>query len=199
MFADVICVEDGVFRGLANAGAVGEDVSQSANEHAEISAEGFYAADGVRANLLEGKAAVFFLHENRNRQERLENLFHSDRTGSGTAAAVRGRKSFVQVEMHDIDAKIAGAGDAGEGVHVRAIHVEKRAFGVQDFGNFRHALFEDAERRGIGDHERRNVGRYEVAQFIDVNLAVRFGLDVFDFVAGDYRGGGIGSVGGIRD
>ena len=35
--------------------------------------------------------------------------------------------------------------------------------------------------------------------FVDVNLAVRFGLDVFDFVAGDDGGGRIGAVRGIRD
>ena len=86
-----------------------------------------------------------------------------------------------------------------ERVHVGAVHVEQRAFSVQDFGDFGDALFEYAERRRIGDHQRSDVWSDEVAQFVDVDLAVRFGLDVFDFVAGDHCGGGIGAVRGVRN
>ena len=194
MLANVVCVEDRVFRGLTHAGAVRENVGERADQDAEISAEGFDSADGVRADLFEREASAFFFDENRHRAEGLENFLHRHRAGAGTAAAVGRRESFVQVEVHHVDAEIAGARDAGQRVHVGAVHIEKRALVVQNFCDFRDALFEDAERRGIGDHQRGDVCGDEVAQFIDVDLAVRFGLDVFDFVAGDDRGGGIRSV-----
>ena len=68
---------------------------------------------------------------------------------------------------------------------------------MKDFGNFGNALFEDAKRRRIGDHERGDVFGNEFAKFFDVDLAVRFGLDVFDLVAGDDGGRGIRSVRGV--
>ncbi len=68
---------------------------------------------------------------------------------------------------------------------------------MQNLGDFWDALLENAERRRIGDHQRGNVGRDKFAQLVDIDLAVRFGLDVFDFVAGDDRGGRIGAVRGI--
>jgi len=66
-------------------------------------------------------------------------------------------KSFVQVEVHDIDAEISRAGFADEGVHVGAIHVEETAFGMHEFGDLVDLLLEDAERVGIGKHERGHV------------------------------------------
>ena len=97
MFADVICVEHRVFRGLTHAGTVGEDVSERADQDAEISAKGFYSADGVRANLFESKTAAFLFHENRDWTEWFEDFFHRDRAGARTAAAVGRRESLVQV------------------------------------------------------------------------------------------------------
>src|SRR5579859_6574847 len=59
VFADVIGVKHGVFGGLAHAGAVREDIGKGANQDAEISAEGFYTADGVWPNLFQREAAAF--------------------------------------------------------------------------------------------------------------------------------------------
>ena len=99
--------------------------------------------------------------------------------------------------MHDVDAEIAWPRYTGQRVHVCAVHVEQRALIVQNFGNFRDALFEYPESRGIRDHQRGNIWSDEVAQFIDIDLSVRFGLDVFDFVAGDDRRRGVGAVRGV--
>src|SRR6476661_248734 len=113
VLANVIGVKHGVFGGLAHAGAVSEDVRKGANQDAEISAEGFYPTDGVRAHLFEGEAAIFFFGENRDGAERLKDFFHRDRASAGTAAAVRRRKGLMKIEVHDVNAEIAGAGDAG--------------------------------------------------------------------------------------
>ena len=68
---------------------------------------------------------------------------------------------------------------------------------VQDVGNFRDARFENAQRGGIGDHQCRDVVGDEFAQFLHVNLAMRFGLDVLDLVAGNHCRGRIRAVRGI--
>ena len=99
--------------------------------------------------------------------------------------------------MHHVNAEVSRPRDAGKRVHVGAVHVQQRAFGVENLCDFGDALLENAERRRIGDHQRGDVGRDEVAQLVDVDLAVRFGLNVFDFVAGDNRGGWIGAVRGV--
>ena len=49
-----------------------------------------------------------------------------------TAAAVRRGEGLVQVRVDDVDAHVAGPGDADEGVEVRAVVVEERANVVED-------------------------------------------------------------------
>src|SRR5580700_692808 len=83
IFADVVGVEHRIFGGLANAGPVGEDVSQGANEHAKIAAEGFNAADGFLALEIESEAATFFFDQDGSWEIRLENPFHGDWAGTG--------------------------------------------------------------------------------------------------------------------
>ncbi len=101
--------------------------------------------------------------------------------------------------MHHVHAKVAGPRHPCQRVHVRAVHIEQRALGMQNLGNFRNPLLENSQRRGIGDHQRRNVCGHLLAEFFDVNLAVGFGLDVFDLVARDDRGCRIRSVRGVRN
>ncbi len=59
-------------------------------------------------------------------------LLHRHRTAARTAAAVRRGERLVQVQVHHVDAEIAGPRNAHQRVHVRAIHVHQRALGVQD-------------------------------------------------------------------
>ena len=71
----------------------------------------------------------------RRRQERLEHLLHGHRTRARTAAAVRRGEGLVQVQVHHVDAEIAGPRDADQRVHVGAVHVDQRALRVQDLGD----------------------------------------------------------------
>ena len=107
---------------------------------------------------------------------------------------MRSRKRLVQIQVHHVDAKIAGPRHSGERVHVRAVHVQQRALRVQNLRDLRNSFFENPQRRWIGDHQRRDIFGDEFAQFIDVDLPVRFRLDVLHFVAGDHRSGGICAV-----
>ena len=61
----------------------------------------------------ERQAAVFFFDQHRDRGGMARDFFHGHRAGAGTATAVRRGKCFVQIEVHHVDAEIAGAGDAG--------------------------------------------------------------------------------------
>ena len=112
---------------------------------------------------------------------------------------MRRGESFVQVQVHHVHAEIAGTRDAGERVHIGAVHVEQRAAFVQDGGNFGDAFFEDAEGAGIGDHQGGDVVGDKFAQVIGVDLAAAIGFDVLHFVSGNDHGGGIGAVRGIGD
>ena len=101
--------------------------------------------------------------------------------------------------MHHVHAEIAGARDAGQRVHIGAVHVKQGAAFVEDRGDFGDALFEDSQRAGIGDHQRGDVVGDEFAEMIGIDLAAAIGFDVLHFVAGDDDGGGIGAVRGIGD
>src|SRR6267143_1092447 len=81
-----------IFRGLPHSPTIGEDVRQSANQHAEISAEGFYAADAIRTHRLKRQPAAFFSDQDGHRPEGLEDFLHRYGAGAGTAAAVWRRK-----------------------------------------------------------------------------------------------------------
>ena len=60
-FADVVGVEHGIFRGLAQAvGTVRLNVGQRANEHSEVSVEGAHASHRLRTVVVEAERAVGF-------------------------------------------------------------------------------------------------------------------------------------------
>ena len=129
------------------------------------------------------------------RQKRNQVLLDRHWAGAGAAATVGRRKSLVQVEMHDIGAEIARPRDADQRVHVGAVHVELRALRVQDFRDARDLLFEDAERVGIGEHQRGDIFIDGAGQLVDIHHAERVGFDVLDRIAGH---AGCGRVGAVR-
>ncbi len=60
-------------------------------------------------------------------------------------------------------------------------------------------FFEDAQRVGIGDHQRGDVFIHGARERFDIHHAAIVGLDVLHFVSGHGGGGGIGAVRGIGD
>ena len=155
--ANVIRIQHGVFRRLAHARPVRKNVRQRANQHAEIAAKRLHAANRVRPHWLERQPTALFFHEDGHGTKRLENLFHRHRTCTWSTTAVRGRKRLVQVQVHNVRPEIAWARDSRERVHVGAVQVEQRAFGVQDLRNLGEVLFVNTQRRGIGDHQGRDI------------------------------------------
>ena len=197
--SQIVGVEERVHGGLAETvGTVGHDIGKSADEDAEVAVEGFDAADGLGQIVIPApEIAVAF--ETRAGKERRKFLDTSDRTGTGTAAAMRGGKCFMQVEVHDVDAEIARARDANESVHVGAVHIDEAAFVVHDAADFANVLFEDADGVGVGDHETSHIVGHGLVEGFEVDHAAFVRLDVFDRVADHHGGGGIGAVGRIGD
>jgi hypothetical protein len=75
----------------------------------------------------------------------------ADGAHAGAAAAVGDAEGFVQVEMADVGADVAGAAEADLGVHVGAVHVDLAAVAwtISQMSD----LLEDAVGAGIGDHQ----------------------------------------------
>ena len=62
---------------------------------------------------------------------------------------MRDRERFVQVEVHHVEAEVAGADDAEQGVQVGAVAVHQAAAVVDDFDDFLDVFIEQAERVGL--------------------------------------------------
>ncbi len=74
--------------------------------------------------------------------------------------------------MHDVDPEVDGSRDPEERVHVRPIHVEKRACAVQQLGYLQDPRLEDPERVGIREHHGRDRVVDLRAQILDVHPPV---------------------------
>src|SRR4051794_38574518 len=119
LLANVIGVEHRVFGGLAQAiWTIGEDVRQRAHEHTEVAIEGAHASDRMRAVVLKSELAVWTRNQYRSWEEWLQDSLASHRTRSGTSAAMRCRKCLMQIQVHHVNAEVAGARLADERVHV---------------------------------------------------------------------------------
>src|SRR5216684_1727216 len=135
---NVARIQDGRFRGFAQAViAVRQDVRQRAQHHAVVSQERFDAANGLRAIEIElvgcwlvlgtstGPVATAPGSDNdaRHRQKWFKLCSATARTRSGTASAVRGGDSFVQIKMNDVHTHVTRSSHSYQSVHVGAVHV----------------------------------------------------------------------------
>src|SRR5207253_2323318 len=82
-------------------------------------------------------------------------------------------------------------------VHIGAIHIELGAAGVEQFGDFGDPRLEGAQGGRVRHHQGGDIFIDDMAQLFDVDLPARVGANVFDSVAGNGGGGGIGAVGRV--
>src|SRR4029079_2471305 len=78
---------------------------------------------------------------------------HGDRPGAGPAPAVRLGEGLVQVEVHDVEAHVAGTREAHHRVEVGAVVVQRRADAVHDPGDLLDVRIEQSERVRVGQHQ----------------------------------------------
>ena len=102
-----------------------------------------------------------------------ERLADADRPGARAAAAVGRAERLVDVEVHDVEAGLAGLEPAQDGVEVRAVHVGERAGLVDRVEQLADPRLEQAERRGVRDHHGRGARPERRPERVDVDAAVR--------------------------
>ena len=112
---------------------------------------------------------------------------------------MRSGESLVQVQVHHVNAEIAGADFADQRVHVGAVHVEQAALGVHDLGDLVDFLLEHSQRVGIGEHQRGDVFVHLRRQRGHIHHALGIRFQILHRVADHGRGRRIGAVRGIRD
>ena len=85
-------------------------------------------------------------------QERNQMFGNADWTYTRTSAAMGNAKSFMQIEMTNINAELSRTTESDLGVHVRSIHVNLAAVGVNDFGKVFDRFLEYSVGGWIGNH-----------------------------------------------
>ena len=135
-------------------------------------------------------------------QEAPQMAAHGDGADAGPAAAVRDAERLVQVQMRDVGAELARLREADERVEVGAVDVDLPAGVVHEPADLAHGLLVDAVRRGVGDHQRRDllaVLGEPHAQIVEVDVAELVAGDDHDAHAGHDRAGRVGAVRARRD
>ena len=82
-------------------------------------------------------------------------------------------EGFVRVVVLHVGAEVAGAGDAEDGVHVRAVEVDEAAVLVHGFGDLVHFRLEDADRVRVRDHEHGDLVVELATEVVHVERAGR--------------------------
>jgi len=113
---------------------------------------------------------------------------------------MRCREGLVEVDVHDVEAHIAGAAFAEQGVEVGTVVVHQAASLVNHLSNFQHARLEDAEGVGVGHHHGCHLAAClieELAKVLDIHRAVRQALHFYDFQSADGCRCGVRAVGRV--
>ena len=105
----------------------------------------------------------------------------------------------MQIQVHEVDAEVARTHLADQRVHVGAVHVEQAALGVHDFGDLVNLLLENAERIGIGQHQRSDFFIHLRRERGHIHHAARVRFQILHRIT--HHGGGrrIGAMRGVRN
>ena len=107
-----------------------QQIGVGTEDHSEIAVERRNVTDGFGVFILQHAHAVRPAHDTRNGQERHQLLRHADRPGTGAASAMRSRKSLMDIDVHHIEADIAGAQTPDDRIEIRAVAVTEPADAV---------------------------------------------------------------------
>ena len=98
------------------------------------------------------------MHDERQRHEGRQRFRQHHRPRARAAAAMRRRKSFVQIDMHRIDAEIGRPHASDDGVEIGAIAIEIGAGFMHVLGDGNNIALEQAAGVGIGQHDGGDIG-----------------------------------------
>ena len=120
-------------------------------------------------------------------------------TGAGTASAMRRGEGLVQVHVRAVEAHVARACVAHDGVEVGAVVVAEATRLVDDAADLDDVGVKEAERVGVGEHEAGRVGADGRAQRVEVDAALVVGGDRDHGEARHDRRRGVGAMRGVGD
>ena len=112
---------------------------------------------------------------------------------------MRLRERLVQVEVQHVEAHVARTGYAADRVQIGAVVVEQRAGVVEDRSHLLDPLLEQAERRGVGQHQAGGGRPHLAPQVVHIDVAASVNIDFDDRVPGHRHAGRVGAVGRIGD
>ena len=82
----------------------------------------------------------------------------------------------MKIDVHDVEAHVAGAHFAEQGVEVGTVIVEQAARLVHKFGNLHYLGLKHSERVGIGHHDAGHRVIEQRLEILYINRAIRFRL-----------------------
>src|SRR3989442_7094339 len=180
-------------------GTMRKGISQGSKQYPRIAKvrPDFPNASGVVLGKLH--LTLWPLDQARDGEVRLGLVICGDGACSGPAAAVRGGKRLVKIEVHDVDPKVSGPGDAKDRVYVGAVHVEERANPMELLADVSNVVLEDPQGVGVRDHHPGDVGAELRAKILHVHRPVLPRLDLAGLESSDGRARGIRAVRAVRD
>ena len=113
-----------------------------------------------------------------------------------SAAAVRDGEGLVQVEVHQVEAQVARADDAEQGVQIRAVAIHQAAAAMHQLNHLFDVLIKETQCVRVGEHhadDRVIAGGF---QRFEVNVAALIRWDGDNCHAHHADRGGIGPVRG---
>ena len=118
------------------------------------------------------------------------------------AATMRNAEGFVQVQMADISANAARAGEPHLRIHIRAIHIDLPTLGVHQRADFLDLGFKNAVGAGIGHHQRGKLGAVLIElrlQVINIHIAIAVAAHHHHLHARHHGRGRVGAMRGRWD
>ncbi len=109
------------------------------------------------AVMLDETQAALLPAQERHRRERRKPGRKDDRSRPRSAAAMRSREGLVEIDMHRVDAEIAGSRLAHDRVEIRPIAIKIGPGLMHQSGDFDDILLEQPTGVGIGQHDRSDV------------------------------------------
>lgn len=126
-----------------------------------------------------------------------EVLCHAHRTRAGASAAVRRGECLVKVDVHDVEAHVAGTHLAEKRVEVGPVVIEESAGVVHELGDLDNLGLEHADRVGVGHHDACHGVVEQRLEVFDVDRPIGTRLDFHNLQTAHHCGGGVRAMGRV--
>ena len=171
ILANVVRIQHGVFGGLPQAvGAVRQNVGQRADEHAEVAVESAHPSDGLRPVIFEPSVPSGFRHNTGVGRNGSRIFFTATGPEPGPPPPCGVENVLCRFRCITSTPKSPGRDFADERVHIRAVHVQQRRLWRAGFGDLVDVLLENAQRVGVGEHQRGDVFVHHALQRCHIDL-----------------------------